>query len=366
MSSYTGGSRLTYSEYLRLNELLELQAGEIGCEREINNDETHFIIIHQIFELWFKLILSELRCARNLLMSSHVEESDIPKVVGHLNRVTEICRLMANQWKVMETLSPQDFLVFRDKLGTASGFESWQMRELEFLMGLKNNERNKGMDPLAHYRKLAEENPVYIQGLKQLEQTIKEPSLDDVLQKWLERTPIQGSFIDDENDGELVEDFVGKYLESMENLNQKMLEKMVEHSSVDKKTLEERFDANIKSAEDYLRPEGKISRSRAGLLFIEAYRELPLLAWPRKLIDSFVELEESMVLFRTHHARMVERIIGRRVGTGGSSGVDYLDATTKYRIFKDLWGVRTILIKNSSLPPVKNSEMYGFSNMKNS
>ena len=82
----------------------------------------------------------------------------------------------------------------------------------------------------------------------------------------------------------------------------KLLEQMIEHSSVDKKTLEERFNANIKSAEEYLRPEGKISRSRAGLLFIEAYRELPLLAWPRKLIDSFVELEESMVLFRTHHA----------------------------------------------------------------
>ena len=158
-----------------------------------------------------------------------------------------------------------------------------------------------------------------------------------MLQNGLKEHQFKDHSVDDENDGELVEDFVGKYLESMENLNQKMLEKMVEHSSVDKKTLEERFDANIKSAEDYFYAQkGKISRSRAGLLFIEAYRELPLLAWPRKLIDSFVELEESMVLFRTHHARMVERIIGRRVGTGGSSGVDYLDATTKYRIFKDL------------------------------
>ena len=362
MSSYTSGDRLTYSEYLRLTELLDLQSGEKGCTREINNDETHFIIIHQIFELWFKLILSELRCARDLLMGTHVEESKIPKIVQHLNRVTEICRLMANQWKVMETLTPQDFLVFRDKLGTASGFESWQMRELEILMGLKNNDRNKGMDPLSHYRKLADENPIYLQGLNQLEKTIKEPSLDDVLQQWLERTPIQGSFITDENDQELVNDFVNEYLDAMIKLNKKSLEITSEHSSVDKKTLEDRFNANIKSAEEYLRPEGETNRSRAGLLFIEAYRDLPLLAWPRKLIDSFVELEESMVLFRTHHARMVERIIGRRVGTGGSSGVDYLDATTKYRIFKDLWGVRTILIKNSALPPIKSQETYGFSN----
>lgn len=360
MSSYTGGSRLTYSEYLRLNELLELQAGEIGCEREINNDETHFIIIHQIFELWFKLILSELRCARNLLMRSHVEESDIPKVVGHLDRVTEICRLMANQWKVMETLSPQDFLVFRDKLGTASGFESWQMRELEFLMGLKNNERNKGMDPLTHYRKLADENPVYLQGLQKLEETIKEPSLEEVLKKWLERTPIQGSFINEENDEKFVDEFIDNYLDSMIKQNQEILENMSEYSSVDKKTLEKRFESNIISAKEYLRPDGKTNRGRAGLLFIEAYRDLPLLAWPRKLIDSFVELEESMVLFRTHHARMVERIIGRRVGTGGSSGVDYLDETTKYRIFKDLWGVRTILIKKSALPIILNAEIYDF------
>ncbi len=362
MSSYTSGDRLTYSEYLRLTELLDLQSGEKGCTREINNDETHFIIIHQVFELWFKLILSELRCARNLLMGSHVEESKIPKIVEHLNRVTEICRLMANQWRVMETLTPQDFLVFRDKLGTASGFESWQMRELEILMGLKNNDRNKGMDPLSHYRKLAEENPIYLQGLNQLEKTINEPSLDEVLQQWLERTPIQGSFVSDENDQELVNDFVNEYLNAMAELNKKSLERTSEHSSVDKKTLEERFNANIISAEEYLRPEGDTNRSRAGLLFIEAYRDLPLLAWPRTLIDSFVELEESMVLFRTHHARMVERIIGRRVGTGGSSGVDYLDATTKYRIFKDLWGVRTILIKNSALPPIKNPEIYGFSN----
>jgi len=364
MSSYTSGDRLTYSEYLRLTELLELQSGEEGCEREINNDETHFIIIHQVFELWFKLILSELRCARDLLIGSHVKESDIPKIVQHLNRVTEVCRLMASQWKVMETLTPQGFLVFRDKLGTASGFESWQMRELEFLMGLKNNDRNQGMDPLSHYRKLADENPIYLQGLNQLEKTIKEPSLDEVLQKWLERTPIQGSFVNDENDQELVNDFVDKYLKAMVELNNKSLERMSGHSSVDKNTLEERFNANIKSAEEYLRPEGITNRSRAGLLFIEAYRDLPLLAWPRKLVDSFVELEESMVLFRTHHARMVERIIGRRVGTGGSSGVDYLDATTKYRIFKDLWGVRTILIKNSALPSINNPEMYGFSSKK--
>ena len=107
-------------------------------------------------------------------------------------------------------------------------------------------------------------------------------------------------------------------------------------------------------------PEGKLSRARASLLFIESYRELPLLAWPRKLIDAVAELEESMVKWRHSHARMVERIMGRRIGTGGTSGVDYLDKTSQYRVFKDLWAVRTILVKSDSRPDLINPSFYGF------
>ena len=128
----------------------------------------------------------------------------------------------------------------------------------------------------------------------------------------------------------------------------------------DESTLRQRMDKSIAGAEEFLRPSGKFNRSRVGLLFIESYRELPLLSWPRVLIDSFVELEESILLFRNSHARMVERMIGRRMGTGGSSGVDYLDATLKYRIFVDLWTVRTILVRRDLLPDVIESEYYGF------
>jgi tryptophan 2,3-dioxygenase len=104
----------------------------------------------------------------------------------------------------------------------------------------------------------------------------------------------------------------------------------------------------------------RIRRVRAALLFIESYRELPLLAWPRLLLDTIVALEEKLVLFRTRHARMVERIIGRRTGTGGSAGVDYLDATTKYRVFTELWAVRTLLLPKDALPPLRNKEDYLF------
>ena len=83
-------------------------------------------------------------------------------------------------------------------------------------------------------------------------------------------------------------------------------------------------------------------------------------SWPRTLIDSFVELEQALLLFRNSHARMVERMIGRRMGTGGSSGVDYLDATLKYRIFVDLWTVRTILVRRDLLPGVTLPSYYEF------
>jgi recombinational DNA repair ATPase RecF len=80
----------------------------------------------------------------------------------------------------------------------------------------------------------------------------------------------------------------------------------------------------------------------------------------RRLLDTIVELEEAMLLFRSHHARMVERMIGRRMGTGGTSGVDYLDMTLKYRIFTDLWAVRTILVKRELLDDIANPQFYGF------
>ena len=127
----------TYSEYLRLEELLKLQTGVEGETRNISNDELHFILVHQNFELWFKLVINELTCTRNILSSDYVEETKLPQAVHHMERVIETFKLMSQQWRVMETLEPQDFLNFRDELGTASGFESFQMREMESLMGSK-------------------------------------------------------------------------------------------------------------------------------------------------------------------------------------------------------------------------------------
>lgn len=304
----------TYSEYLRLEELLKLQTGVEGETQNISNDELHFILVHQNFELWFKLVINELTCTRNILSSDYVEETKLPQAVHHMERVIETFKLMSQQWRVMETLEPQDFLNFRDELGTASGFESFQMREMESLMGSK-----------------------WIDG-KLIGKPETSNSLYDVTCDWLERTPIQGSVYGSTSDEKNVDDFIADYLLAHKKL----------------------YPDTNKDAVNFFEEESSLRRRRAGLVFIESYRELPLLAWPRKLISTLIELEQSMILWRTSHARMVERMIGRRIGTGGSSGVDYLDMTTKYRVFVDLWAVRSILIKKEALPELKNKEFYEF------
>ena len=361
MSGPSSEVRMTYGGYLQLESLLGLQDGPEGYSPKPSNDELHFIIVHQAFELWFKLILRELKEARDLLNRSSVAEKDIPVVVRHLERVTEIFRLLADQWKVMETLSPQDFLAFRHKLGTSSGFESWQMREIEVLLGLDNEQRMGGMDPLAHMERLHQEGKVPDNALASLQETASMPSLNDVLMEWLTRTPIHGSSPEDSGDEATVKAYVEGHLDTMTNHIDGVVRHMVAIGHGDETTIRGRLEAGVGSAKTFLMDEeGRVNRARAGLLFIESYRELPLLSWPRRLIDSMVELEESMVLFRSHHARMVERTIGRRMGTGGSSGVDYLDATTAYRVFVDLWAVRTLLVKRSALPDVKEPSFYGF------
>lgn len=351
-----GSGNWSYADYLQLHELLELQ----GDDRNINSDEMHFIIVHQTFELWFKQVIRELSEARNILGGDHVPEDDIPRAVDHLGRTTEIFRLMANQWTVLETLTPQGFLAFRDGLGSASGFESFQMREFEILLGLDNDDRIGGMDPLSSFRRMAEGDERSATILARLENAMSQPSLYESMMNWVERTPIMGSSYGSKGDAENVRAYIETHLEAHKAVCEEAAERSAGWGAGDPSKMAARMAAAHDGAISFLMPEGEVSRARAGLLFIESYRELPLLTWPRTLIDAIVELEESMVKWRHSHARMVERIMGRRIGTGGTSGVDYLDATSQYRIFKDLWGVRTILVKPEKRPALKNAEFYGY------
>jgi tryptophan 2,3-dioxygenase len=195
----------------------------------------------------------------------------------------------------------------------------------------------------------------------------RETSLRAALQDWLYRTPIQGSAPGDASDAEAVTAFVESYLQAMARLQEEQIQHMVAAGAGTLDAIAARIAAAAQQAASFLHADdaqpasrARTQRLRAGLLFIESYRELPLLAWPRLLVDTIVELEEQLVLWRTRHARMVERTIGRRMGTGGSAGVDYLDATTRYRIFTELWEVRTLLLPRRALPPLRNAALYGF------
>jgi len=359
----------TYWDYLGLDKLLSLQGGLEGDETRLMPDELHFIVVHQVFELWFKLVLRELRLARDHLAAPHVPEEHVPYVVHHLRRVNTIAGLMVAQFGVMETLTPQDFLDFRAKLVPASGFQSFQLREVEILLGLRAEQRtDKDFgDPLAALRKFAEASPGGGLALGRIDAVLGELTLRDALHTWLHRTPIQGSTPDEPGDEATVLSFIEEYLDAQARSHAAQRERFIQVGALSGPAADSKFASAEGQAREFLMAEGlpeeearRTRRIRAAILFIESYRELPLLAWPRLLLDGVVELESSLVLFRTRHARMVERVIGRRVGTGGSSGVDYLDRTAQNRIFTELWSVRTMLLPRVDLPGLQRREDYGF------
>src|SRR5690606_16420966 len=196
------------------------------------------------------------------------------------------------------------------------------------------------------------------------------PTLKHTLDDWLYRTPIQGSNPDAPEDDEVTAAFIEEYLAA----HQRELAAQTDAAQVqaltpeDAARLQQRFERERDSARRLLtaldhaaaeRP--RASRLQPASAFIESYRELPLLAWPREVVDGVVALEQAFLIFRQRHARMVERVIGRRTGTGGSAGVDYLDQTAlRYRVFSDVWAVRTLLLRRDALPPVRQVELYDF------
>jgi tryptophan 2,3-dioxygenase len=364
----------TYWDYIRVEDLLALQSGIERDESKLTNDEVMFITVHQVFELWFKLILREVRTARDLFTAERVAEQELSGAVRSLKRGTSVLRIANMHWEVMETMTPRDFLAFRDKLFPASGFQSAQLRQIEILLGLPEDERipmgPAGIDKgyLASLKAHdGRPSPAYERVKRELEDV---PTLKDAIDAWLARTPIDGSEWQAPDDAQNVQRFVDAFLKAHGTETDRACEHTcaLAQNPADIEALRRRYDAEKRSVQAFFAagdtPESvRRRRIRAAMLFIETYRELPLLAWPRELLDSLVELEQFFVIFRQRHARMVERIIGRRTGTGGSAGVDYLDATAlKYRIFRDLWAIRTLQIPREAAPKLESAEWYGFRN----
>jgi tryptophan 2,3-dioxygenase len=365
-----------YWDYIRVEQLLSLQAGSAESEAELSNDEVMFIVVHQVDELWFKLALRELVAVRDLFAQPHVPEQSLASAVRGIRRVETIVHQLTAHFTLMETMTTRDYLGFRDKLSGASGFQSAQMREIEILMGLGESERiplgPSPASPEAGYL-TALRNPDggESSALRRVRARLADkPSLNDAVVEWLHRTPIQGSTPSHPDDGARVRDFVLSYLSAHARVVGQGIERAREQSPTpsEMRRLEERANTEIAQASSYLLAEdaapdarGRTMRVRAALVFIESYRELPLLAWPREVLDALTSFEQAFVVFRQRHARMVERMIGRRTGTGGSTGVDYLDATSlRYRVFRDLWAVRTLLVRAQELPPLEQPAMYGF------
>ena len=353
----------TYWDYIKVEQLLALQSGLSDDDADLGNDEVMFITVHQIDELWFKLILRELATVRDLFAQPHVPEQALASAVRGIRRVAGLMGHLASHFSLMETMTTRDYLAFRDKLSPASGFQSAQMREIEILLGLPADQRIA----------LGHENS-YLDSLKNADGTPSaahqrvtarledQPTLRAAIHAWLARTPIRGSTPSDPDDEKVVAGFVEEYLQAQSREIDTIEADAVAMARVeeDRARLRRRFEAERNSARTFMTaPDTK--RLRAALVFIESYRELPLLAWPREVLDGIVALEQSMLIFRQRHARMVERVIGRRTGTGGSAGVDYLDQTAlRYRVFADIWAVRTLLLRRDALPPLANPQFYDF------
>jgi tryptophan 2,3-dioxygenase len=359
---------VSYWEYLRLDDLLSLQGGLERDEKQLSNDEVLFISVHQVYELWFKLILRELRAARDLFTADPVAEQELSRAVASLGRAGTILRVATHHWEVMETLPTREFLAFRDKLLPASGFQSAQMRQVEILLGLLEAERAPAGLEEGWKEALRGQGGASTPALARVEaQLADRPTLKESIDEWLLRTPIDGCDSRHPDAPRRLADFLQAFLAAHERESDATAQRAtaIARSPADSDSIRRRYEAEKTSVRSFFSPssaEGgaRRARIRAAMLFIETYRELPLLAWPREVLDGLVELEEMFVVYRQRHARMVERVIGRRTGTGGSSGVDYLDATARYRIFGDLWAIRTLQVRRSAAPELTAPEFYGF------
>ncbi len=258
---------VTYSSYLKIDELLELQ---VPLSDGPEHDELLFIVIHQVYELWFRQVLHELE-----ELSRRLEAGDSARSLATLGRVLTIFKTLVAQVDVLETMTPVSFSSFRSRLESASGFQSAQFREVEFLLGAKNERA------VEHH---AEGSP----GRERLERRLREPTL------W---------------DGFL------RYLDACGH-------------PVPEAALERDVLAPIE-------PSPEVQE-----ILLTVYREYPVEAM---VCERLVDFDEGLQEWRYRHVKMVERTIGSKTGTGGSSGADYLRSTLFRPVFPDLWEIRARL-----------------------
>jgi tryptophan 2,3-dioxygenase len=359
-----------YWEYIRVEELLALQGGLEADERRLSNDEVVFITGHQVFELWFKLIVRELRSLRDFFHQDRVDDQKLSLAVESIRRVVTVLGRCQDHFQVLETIPTRNYLAFRDKLSPASGFQSAQMRQIEIVLGLQDEQRVALESGESYLQALRSHDGSASPALRRVQAEKKGISLRIAVEEWLYRTPIDGIGPGRRGAGAALKRSIERYVAAHDAEVDRVAELAVGRARRPEETevLRTLFAREKERLVEFLNPteeEGGARRARIRMaaLFIVQHPDLPLLAWPREVLRGLVELEQGLLIFRQRHARMVERIIGRRVGTGGSSGVDYLDRTAlAYRVFQDLWALRTFQVQPGATPPPENAAFYGFRN----
>ncbi len=323
-----------YSDYLKLDAILEAQH-PVSFQQGHSpaHDEMLFVVIHQTYELWFKQILFEIDSMASILQKPRLDDNsaDMQTVVHRLQRCVTIMRTLVQQVDIMETMTPLDFLDFRDLLRPASGFQSWQFKIIEARLGLKYDERHGQ----SYYLSQLRENEIAI--IKEAEQKISVLSL---INEWLERMPFVSN-------SSFWSDYEKVYAENLDASEKQNLE----------------FFQNIFSGKENIARSLSAKACRSAL-FIMLYRGYPLLELPFKLLDTLIELDHQLGNWRYRHMNMVRKMIGSRIGTGGSTGAGYLEgAMQKHYIFRELSQLNSFLIERKKIPvlPKEIQEKLGYS-----
>ena len=339
----TGGD-LHYHDYLQLDKILNAQSPESDKHSIPAHDEMLFIVIHQAYELWFKQLHHEVNSIMGIMHKPALNDNspELQTVVHRLNRIGTILRVLVHQVDIMETMTPMDFLDFRDMLRPASGFQSWQFKELEAKLGLKFHHRH-GQE---HY--LSQLRTQHIDVIKKAE---SQKSLLELVNAWLERMPLAPAV--DENSNSFWTDYRDRYQTSLVDVEKNNLEAF-------DKTFFEKMDQHREATDT---PRSLSPQASRSALFIMLYRGYPLLQLPFQLLNALLEIDEQLSSWRYRHMNMVHRMIGTRVGTGGSSGKDYLKAAAdKHYIFSEIAQLNSFLIERRKLPtlPVELEKRLGF------
>ena len=332
-----------YGSYLAVEKLLGLQAPLSLIEGKLHaHDEMLFIIVHQTYELWFKQILHELKACCEVLAKPSADDDgpDMNVVVHRLKRIVEIWKLLNQQVDVLETMTPLDFLDFRSSLEGASGFQSTQFRQIEATLGLRMENRFR-----PDYYKHTEMGGFNEADYQTIVEAEKGTSLLRLVEDWLERMPFFGDSFWQSWDGQ---DAAATNTETPKFWKRYRKLYLTSLSERDERTdLLGKFDDTFfKTGAGDFSP-----KALRAALFIMLYRDEPLFRLPFALLNSLIEIDEQLANFRYRHLQMVRRMIGTRIGTGGSSGEQYLQgAVNKNYIYKELAGIITFLIERRNLP----------------